>query len=207
MGANLIGGHLIKIAGRQEELTTSSWFQWLGFDVQVASRADGLWVKRKGRSSGAPIIRLNITPEYLLSLIGKGRYHKVDGKVVHGSELRQSGEGTVDLVGGIDAQRDGPDQHELQSVAFSYFESDDRFGMLFDIVFGDGIPGKGCNGWSVHADVTGQRVWIRCDPFWSELFDLHEWAKQPADIERLREMVREALGFEIDRQPTNANNA
>lgn len=197
---------MVPVAGPQIKLMTSTFSVWEGHDVQVRAGRETLEIRRDrpDKAAGAPpIIKLELTADYLLGLIGKGGYHPVDGKHVYGVELRQEGRGTVDLVGGMDAQRDGPDRHRLQSLDFSYSEDESAAGprgftLLFDVVYGEGIAGQGCNGWRQHAEVTGHRKWVRCDVPWSELYQFHEWAVREGS-DRPGDILRERLGVDIDR--------
>jgi hypothetical protein len=201
----MIQGRLVPVAGPQVKLKTSTFSLWEGFDVGVRAGRDAIEISRGGVGAKRqpPIIKIELKAEFLLSLIGKGRYHKPRETFVFGVELHQDRLGSVDLVGGIDAQRDGPDRHQLQSVDFSYFEDEGSEGprgfiLLFDLVYGDGVAGQGRNGWTSHADVTGHRKWVRCDARWSELYQFHEWAIReesslPGDV------LRERLGVDIAR--------
>ena len=201
----MIQGRLVPVVGPQVKLETRTFSLWEGFDVGVRAGRDAVEISRGplGAKRQPPIIKIQLDAEFLLSLIGKGRYHKVDDTFLYGVELHRDQFGSVDLVGGIDAQRDGPDRHHLQSVDFSYFEDEGSDGsrgfiLLFDLVFGEGVAGQGRNGWTSNADVTGHRKWVRCDVPWSQIYQFHEWAIReesnlPGDV------LRERLGVDIAR--------
>jgi hypothetical protein len=193
------------------KLKTSSFGLWEGFVVGMRAGRDALEISRGSPDSKRqpPIIQLALDAEFLLGLIGNGQYHQVDGKYVFGVELRQEASGTVDLVGGIDAQRDGPDRHHLQSVDFTYQEYASAegqprgFTLLFDIVYGDGVSGQRANGWRQHANVTGHRKWVRCDAPWSKLYDFHEWAVREKS-DRPGELLLERVGVDVRRPDAQA---
>jgi hypothetical protein len=201
----MIPGRLVPVVGPQVELKTSTFSLWEGFDVGVRAHQDHLEISRiRPSRRDAPIINIALESEFLLHCIGRGHYHELEGKHVFGTKLRQEELGTVDLVYGIDAQRDGPDRHYLRSVEFSYFEEISTSGestgfyMLFDIVYGEGVPGQGQNGWSSHAEVTGHRKWVECAAPWSMLYDFHEWAVRRRS-DRPGDVLRNRLGVDIRR--------
>jgi hypothetical protein len=204
----VIEGRLVPVVGPQVELKTSTFSLWEGFPVGVRAGRNTLEISRgrPGPKRQAPIINVALDAEFLLGLIGNGQYHQVDGKYGFGVKLHQEALGTVDLIDGIDAQRDGPDRHHLQSLDFTYqeygsAEGEPRgFTLLFDIVYGNVVSGQRR---SRHANVAGQRKWVRCDTPWSMLYDFHEWAVREQS-DRPGELLRERLGLDVCRPDAQA---